>query len=914
MSDKSVSASGVSDENLISLMSHPSQGLTFDRFFSSPDCDPFEMVDWTSREAFIKSPSGEIIFEQTDIEAPSFWSDMAVTVVASKYFRGRLGTAERESSVRDLVSRVADTISRWGADQGYFHSEQDTAVFRDELVTILLSQKAAFNSPVWFNVGIEAVPQCSACFILGVDDTMESILHWYTQEGIIFKGGSGSGVNLSRLRSEREPLKGGGTASGPISFMKAADASAGVIKSGGKTRRAAKMAILDVDHPDILKFVQCKSKEEKKARALIDAGFDGSFEGEAYSTVAFQNSNHTVRLPDSYLESDEKDRDWDTKYVLSGEVADTYRARDIMREIALAAHTCGDPGIQFSTTITKAHTCPESGPIRASNPCSEYLGVDDSACNLASLRLTAFLDSGGKFDVTAFCHAVDIMTTAQDILVDRASYPTPAIARNARNLRALGLGFADLGALLMSLGLPYDSEEATQYAGAISAIMTGQAYCQSSRIASIRRPFREFDKNRNAMMRVIRNHRDAAYSLAPIPGDEELTEQARSIWDSATEQGAKHGFANSQVSAIAPTGTVAFMMDCDTTGIEPELALVKHKALSGGGSLMIVNRRIDHALERLGYQSDQIKAIGAFVEENGTIEGNDTLKPSHLPVFDCAFKPINGDRYILPEGHVKMMAAVQPFISGGISKTVNLQNECSVDDIENVYRMAWKLGLKSITVYRDGCKAAQPLVLSETKKTALPRPVRRRLPIECDSVRHKFEIAGHKGYIHTGFYEDGKVGEIFIRMSKEGSTISGLMDTIATLTSIALQYGVPLEALVNKFSHVRFEPSGFTSNPNVPYAKSLTDYIFRYLGTSFLDSEGQSLAGLAPTEISQDGLNTPYVAPLPAIPSKPTPSKGAGHAFKPQSDAPACFECGSIMTRSGSCYKCLNCGATSGCS
>ncbi len=914
MSEKLVTASGASDENLISLMSHPSQGLTFERYFSSMDCDPFEMVDWTNREASIKSPSGEVIFEQTDIEAPSFWSDMAVTVVASKYFRGRLGAPERENSARDLISRVADTISRWGADQGYFDSEQDTAVFRDELVTILLSQKAAFNSPVWFNVGIEPVPQCSACFILGVEDSMESILHWYAQEGIIFKGGSGSGVNLSRLRSEREPLKGGGTASGPISFMKAADASAGVIKSGGKTRRAAKMAILDVDHPDILKFVQCKAKEEKKARALIEAGFDGSFEGEAYSTVAFQNSNHTVRLPDSFMEADEKDRDWDTRYVLSGEVSDTYRAREIMREIATAAHICGDPGIQFSTSITKGHTCPESGPIRASNPCSEYLGVDDSACNLASLRLTAFLDSGGKFDIPAFCHAVDIMTTAQDILVDRASYPTPAIARNARNLRALGLGFADLGALLMSLGLPYDSDEARQYAGAVTAIMTGQAYYQSSKIASVRRPFKEFDKNRNAMMRVMRNHRDQAYSMTPVLEDEELTQRARAIWDNVIDQGGKHGFANSQVSAVAPTGTVAFMMDCDTTGIEPELALVKHKSLSGGGSLTIVNRRITHALERLGYEPDQISEICAFVEEHGTIEGTDLLKPEHLPVFDCAFKPLNGERYISAEGHVKMMAAVQPFISGGISKTVNIQNDCTIEDIERIYRMAWKLGLKSITVYRDGCKAAQPLVLSETKKAALPRPVRRRLPVECDSVRHKFEIAGHKGYIHTGFYEDGKVGEIFIRMSKEGSTISGLMDTIATLTSIALQYGVPLEALVNKFSHVRFEPSGFTSNPNVPYAKSLTDYIFRYLGTSFLDSEGQSLAGLTPIETSQESLNAPYtVTPQASVP-KQIASKSPGHAFKPQSDAPACFECGSIMTRSGACYKCLNCGATSGCS
>ncbi|MGD9819491.1 MAG: vitamin B12-dependent ribonucleotide reductase [Desulfomonilaceae bacterium] len=914
MSDKLTSASGINDENLIALMSHPSEGLKFDRVFSALDCDPFEMVDWSTREASIKNPSGEVIFEQTDVEAPSNWSDMAITVVASKYFRGKLGSPERESSIRDLISRVGDTIARWGTDQGYFDSDQDTVVFRDELVTILLSQKASFNSPVWFNVGVEPVPQCSACFILGVDDTMESILHWYTQEGIIFKGGSGSGVNLSRLRSEREPLKGGGTASGPISFMKAADASAGVIKSGGKTRRAAKMVILDAEHPDILKFIHCKSEEEKKVKALIEAGFDGSFEGEAYSTVAFQNSNHTVRLSDDFMEADEKDRDWQTRYVLSGDAADTYRAREIMHEIALAAHCCGDPGIQFSTTINKHHTCPETASIRSSNPCSEYLGVDDSACNLASLRLTAFLDSGGKFDVPAFCHAVDIMTTAQDILVDRASYPTPAITRNARNLRALGLGFADLGALLMSLGLPYDSEEARQYAGAITAIMTGEAYCQSAKIASVRRPFKEFDKNRNAMLRVMRNHRDYAYSINKIENDEDLTEQARNIWDRVIEQGLKHGFANSQVTAIAPTGTVAFMMDCDTTGIEPELALIKHKALSGGGSLVIVNRRIKQALERLGYDEDQTIRIVNYVKENGTIEGNQELNPDHLSVFDCAFKPLNGNRFISPEGHVKMMAAVQPFVSGGISKTVNLPNDATVADIEKIYRLAWKLGLKSITVYRDGCKSAQPLVLSETRKSTVARPIRRRLPIECESVRHKFEISGHKGYIHTGFYEDGKVGEIFIRMSKEGSTISGLMDTIATLTSIALQYGVPLEALVNKFSHVRYEPSGFTSNPNVPYAKSLTDYIFRYLGTSFLDSEGQSLAGLAPIELTHSNETGEYAASASAFLDSTGAPKNYGHAFKPQSDAPACFECGSIMTRSGSCYKCMNCGATSGCS
>lgn len=914
MTDKAFSAELSNTENLFSVANVTSQGLVFTRFFSSEDKDPFDLVDWKKRSAVIRNEKGQIIFEQNNVEAPSFWSDMAVTVVASKYFRGRPGAADRETSVKDLIFRVANTIASWGADQGYFASEQDARVFRDELIVILITQRASFNSPVWFNVGIEVAPQCSACFILGVEDTMESILHWYTQEGIIFKGGSGAGVNLSRLRSALEPLRSGGTASGPVSFMKAADASAGVIKSGGKTRRAAKMAILNIDHPDILQFVRAKAFEEKKAQALIEFGFDGSFEGEAYSTVAFQNSNHSVRVTDEFMEADEKDSDWVTRYILTKDEADTYRAKDLMQEIAAAAYACGDPGLQFDTTINSYNTCPETGPISASNPCSEYMGVDDSACNLASIKLTAFLEASGAFDIEAFSHAIDTIVTAQDIIIDRSSYPTPAIARNARNLRALGLGFADLGALVMGLGLPYDSDGARAWASGLSALMTSEAYLQSSRIASVRRPFREFELNRSSMLKVLKRHKKSAYEIDENAAPKEVVEGARLTWDLAIERCKKGGFANSQVTAIAPTGTVSFMMDCDTTGIEPELALVKHKSLSGGGNLTIVNKMIPKALERLGYELLQIQEIIATIQETGSIEHIEEVAPEHLPVFDCAFRSPNGERHISPEGHVRMMAAVQPFISGGISKTVNLPTDCTVEDIEEIFRLSWKLGLKSITVYRDGCKTAQPLHSGSSLPTpVLSRPVRRRLSVDCKSIRHKFEIAGHKGYIHAGFYDDGKVGEIFIRVSKEGSTISGLMDTIATLTSISLQYGVPLEDLVNKFSHVRFEPSGFTSNPKVPIAKSLTDYIFRYLGTSFLDEQAQEAAGLTST------IEHTFLGP-PELEQEYDWGRSSGKVSRPrshynaQSDAPACSDCGAIMVRNGSCYKCLNCGSTTGCS
>ncbi|MBI4964601.1 MAG: vitamin B12-dependent ribonucleotide reductase [Desulfomonile tiedjei] len=899
--------------DLPSTVEVTAQGLKFHRLFSVAGRDPMEMVEWERRSAIIRNDKGEVIFEQTGVEAPAFWSDMAVNVVVSRYFRGRAGNPERETSIRGLILRVADTIVNWGREQGYFASDDDSNIFRDELIYLLVFQKASFNSPVWFNVGIEASPQCSACFILSLDDTMDSILRWYTQEGIIFKGGSGSGVNVSRLRSAREQLSGGGTASGPISFMKAADASAGVIKSGGKTRRAAKMVILNADHPDILDFIRSKATEEKKAQALIRAGYDGSLEGEAYATVAFQNANHSVRVTDEFMKAEKDDGEWKTRFILSGETAGTYRARDLLREIAQAAHTCGDPGIQFDTTINRWHTCPETAPIRASNPCSEYMHVDDSACNLASLKLTAFLDPSDLFRVDAFRHAVDIMITAQDILVDKASYPTPAIATNSHNMRALGLGYADLGALVMSLGLAYDSDEARAWAATVTALMSGEAYLQSARIAATRGSFSEFKKNRTAMLGVIKAHREKALQIRPLDVPEQMVAEIVGIWDKALEMGKEHGFANCQVTVLAPTGTVAFMLDCDTTGVEPELALIKYKTLSGGGHLKIVNRTVARALERLGYPPVVVQDILAKIEETGTIEGIREVLHEHLPVFDCAFRPISGKRCISPEGHIRMMAAIQPFISGAISKTVNLPNDVTVEQIEEVFRLAWRLGLKAIAVYRDGCKAIQPLGLGAKEAVKAAQPVRRRLPVDCTTVRHKFEVAGQKGYIHTGFYDDGSVGEIFIRMAKEGSTISGLMDTIATLTSISLQYGVPLEALVNKFIHVRFEPSGFTSNPDIPMAKSLTDYIFRYLGIRFLNKEQQEAAGLLPS-------GTPNHQLLEGSGSAPTPAEPlrrvgtSGHAFNPQSDAPACPDCGAIMVRNGSCYNCLNCGATSGCS
>lgn len=892
------------------------RGLAFQRLFSQPDQHPFDAVAWERRSAVIQDEKGRVVFEQHDVEIPAAWSQLATNVVVSKYFRGAIGSPERETSVRQMIGRVVRTIRGWGEAQGYFASPADAEVFEHELTHLLVEQKASFNSPVWFNVGIEAHPQCSACFILSVEDTMESILGWYRNEGIIFKGGSGAGVNLSRIRSSKEPLAGGGTASGPVSFMRAADASAGVIKSGGKTRRAAKMVIINADHPDVMEFVRCKEEEEKKAWALMDAGYDGSLDGPAYGSVFFQNANNSVRATDDFMQAAVDGRPWQTRFTLDGEVCETMPARELLRAIAEATHVCGDPGMQFDTTINSWNTCSNTGRINASNPCSEYMHLDNSACNLASLNLLKFLGEGGEFDVEAFRHAVDVLITAQDIVVDNSSYPTEAIGANARAFRELGLGYANLGAVLMSLGLPYDSEGGRQYAGAITAVMCGQAYLQSARIAAQLGPFAGYAVNREPMLGVIAKHRSCTLKLDSAFVPLELLTAARTVWDEAYAAGREHGIRNSQATVLAPTGTIAFMMDCDTTGVEPDIALVKYKKLVGGGMLKIVNTTVPRALRRLGYESREIQAIVEHIDEQDTIEGAPGLKDEDLPVFDCAFKPARGQRSIHYLGHLRMMGAVQPFISGAISKTINMPHEATVDEIMEAYLAAWKLGVKAVAIYRDGCKRTQPLNTAKVEKAvevapvAEARPVRKRLPQDCRSVRHKFDIAGHEGYIHVGLFEDGGPGELFIKIAKEGSTISGLMDTIGILTSMALQYGVPLDVLVSKFSHVRFEPSGFTKNPEIPLAKSLIDYIFRFLGAKFLSPDQRVAVGLGLPDRGEGAAERG--AAMPAVTAD-------GHVvdelgFSPQSDAPSCADCGSIMIRNGSCYKCLNCGATSGCS
>src|ERR671918_158948 len=831
------------------------KGLKIARYFTRAGVNPYDEVEWELRTASITNEKGKVVFEQSNVEIPKSWSLMATQVVVSKYFRGPLGSPQREHSVRQMIGRVVNTITAWGLKDGYFAAEEDARAFADELTHILLHQKACFNSPVWFNCGIEERPQCSACFILSVDDTMESILSWYRKEGIIFKGGSGSGVNLSKIRSAKEQLAGGGTASGPVSFMKAADASAGVIKSGGKTRRAAKMVVLDVDHPDIEEFIKCKVEEEKKAWALIEAGYDSSLDGPAYGSVFFQNANNSVRVTDAFMHAVEEDRDWKTKYVTSGQPCDTYKARDLLRMIGESTYFCGDPGMQYDTTINDWHTCSNTARINASNPCSEYMHLDNSACNLASLNLLKFLRDDGVFDTESFRRAVDIIILAQDILVDNSSYPTPEIAANAHAFRELGLGYANLGALLMSLGLPYDSDAGRQYAAAITALMTGEAYLQSARLAEQLGPFSGYAANREPMLNVIDKHRSQAYKISSSHVPLDLLTAARDVWDQACAEAEKHGVKNSQISVLAPTGTIAFMMDCDTTGVEPDIALIKYKKLVGGGLLKIVNHTVPRALKRLGYDVKQIQEIVEYIDEHETIEGAPHVKDEDLAVFDCAFKPANGSRSIHYMGHVKMMGAVQPFISGAISKTINMPSDVTIEDIEAAYIEAWKLGLKAVAIYRDNCKVAQPLSTArdkEEKKAATdlkePRPWRRKLPDERKSITHKFDIAGHEGYIIAGMYEDGQPGEIFITMSKEGSTISGLMDSFATAISIALQYGVPLRGLVDKFSHMRFEPSGFTKNPDIPMAKSIMDYIFRWLATKFLDGDAQQEVGIVKHE------------------------------------------------------------------
>ena len=891
-------------------------GIRVRRYFTKAGTNPYDEIEWEIRSATIQNESGKVVFEQNNVEVPKAWSQMATNVVTSKYFRGPLGTPQRERTVRQLISRVVDTVTGWGRADGYFAGEEDARAFSDELTHILVHQKACFNSPVWFNCGIEERPQCSACFILSVDDTMESILDWYRKEGVIFKGGSGSGVNLSRIRSAKEQLGGGGTASGPVSFMRAADASAGVIKSGGKTRRAAKMVILDADHPDVVEFINCKVEEEKKAWTLIEAGYDASLDGPAYGSVFFQNANNSVRATDEFMQRVLDDGEWSTRFVTTGEVSETFRARDILRMIAEATHLCGDPGMQFDTTINNWHTCSNTGRISGSNPCSEYMHLDNSACNLASLNLLKFLRDDGVFDTESFRHTVDIMITAQDILVDNSSYPTEEITQNARDFRELGLGYANLGALLMSLGLPYDSDAGRSYAAAVTALLTGEGYLQSAHIASRIGSFGGYDVNRKPMLKVLDMHRSHAHKIASAHVPLDLLTAVRDVWDTVCEAGDEHGVRNSQISVLAPTGTIAFMMDCDTTGVEPDIALVKYKRLVGGGMLTIVNNTVPRSLKRLGYDAKQVQEIVEYIDEQGTIEGAPHLREDDLPVFDCAFKPANGSRSIHYMGHIRMMGATQPFISGAISKTINMPMDATVDEVAQAYVEAWKLGVKAVAIYRDGSKRTQPL--STSGKSDAPdeardsRPLRHKLPDERRSITHKFDIAGHEGYITAGMYEDGQPGEIFITMSKEGSTISGLMDSFATAISMAMQYGVPLRVLVDKFSHMRFEPSGFTRNPDIPMAKSIMDYIFRWLATKFLDGKAQ-------TEVGVVNRDADELAEVPAPAPKPRSMESAGDGYSMaegfyQQDAPSCSDCGAIMVRSGACYKCMNCGSVSGCS
>jgi ribonucleoside-diphosphate reductase alpha chain len=916
-------------------------GIAIERFFTKAGVDVYDTCEWEMRSAAITSESGGIVFEQKDVEMPKFWSQMATNVVVSKYFRGHIGSPDRETSVRQLIGRVVRTLTGWGREGGYFASEADGDAFRDELTHILLYQMAAFNSPVWFNVGIEPHPQCSACFINSVNDTMDSILGLAKTEGMLFKYGSGTGSNLSSIRSSKELLAGGGTASGPVSFMKGYDSFAGVIKSGGKTRRAAKMVILNADHPDIVEFIESKEKEEKKAWALIDAGYNGAFNavGGAYDSVQFQNANHSVRVTDDFMHAYEKDLDWQTWSVTEPKtVMGTFKARELMRKMADSAHLCGDPGMQFDTTINDWHPCPNTARINASNPCSEYMFLDDSACNLASLNLMRFYNENSGFDVEAYRAALRIVITAQEITVDYASYPTKAIEKNSHAFRPLGIGYANLGALLMARGIAYDSEDGRDYAAAITSILSGESYAQSARIASKVGPFEGYAVNREPFLRVIDKHRRAAYRIntRPLPAD--LADAAAKVWDEAYALGQEHGYRNAQISVLAPTGTIAFMMDCDTTGIEPDIALVKYKKLVGGGMLKIVNQTVPTALKRLGYDAKQINEIIQYIDENDTIEGAPHILDQHLTVFDCAFKAQNGTRSIHYMGHLKMMGAVQPFISGAISKTINMPSAASVDEIELAYHEAWKLGLKAVAVYRDGCKRSQPLSTGKDKEKltdlgVTPTAVRRKLPDERESITHKFSISGHEGYITVGKYEDGTPGEIFITMAKEGSTISGLMDSFATMTSLALQHGVPLNFLVDKFTHTRFEPSGFTKNPEIPMTKSIMDYIFKWLATKFLDRESQAHAGVILREDAAPVVTKPVpnVAPLtkedasfvtslatPSVIAAPKDADGPNTrntaTFRYQQDAPSCSDCGSIMVRNGACYKCLNCGSTSGCS
>ncbi|HVD41151.1 MAG TPA: vitamin B12-dependent ribonucleotide reductase [Solirubrobacterales bacterium] len=925
------------------------EGLSIERRFSTPGVHPFDEVEWEIRDAVIGNPESPA-FEQRGVEFPTTWSQNATNIVAQKYFRGQMGSPERESSVKQMIGRVAGTISNWGRTGGYFASEEDADAFEMELTAILLNQKAAFNSPVWFNVGFEETPQCSACFILSVEDTMESILDWNTKEGKIFRGGSGSGINLSNIRGSMEQLQKGGTASGPVSFMRGADAWAGTIKSGGKTRRAAKMVVLDVDHPDIEHFIWCKADEEKKAAALRDAGFDMSIDGEGFTSIQYQNANNSVRVTDEFMEAVEAGEDWHLTARTTGEPVKTVDARDLMNQIADAAWRCADPGVQYDTIINRWHTCPESGRINASNPCSEYMHVDDSACNLASLNLMKFRREDGSFDTAEFEHAVDVVFLAQEIVVGFSSYPTEEITENANRFRQLGLGYANLGALLMSDGLPYDSDEGRNVAAAITALMTGRAYRQSALIAAgATGPYEEYERNREPHNGVMRMHRDASYDVdgTGIKGD--LLEAAQRAWDEAVELGEEHGYRNAQATVLAPTGTISFLMDCDTTGIEPDFSLVKFKELVGGGQMTITNRSVPLALRTLGYSDAEIDQIEAHIKENNTIVDAPGLKDEHLPIFDVAV----GERAISHTGHIDMMAATQPFISGAISKTVNLPQTATVEDIADAYTRGWKGGLKALAIYRDGSKTAQALRTdAQDEKEAeaevtMAEPVRKKMPLERESITNKFNIAGHEGYITAGKYDDGTLGEIFLTdIGKEGSTLRGLLNAFATAISLGLQYGVPLETFVQKFSYMRFEPEGMTRNPEIPFAKSMPDYIMRWLASRFIDdTETLEELGIMTQEVRNKkeaetsqmaiGLAGDTAGPAngnghsnggngngeAAKSSPPVPAASALTEEPPVRPAkmqglelgPACEQCGGMMQRTGSCYTCSSCGNNTGC-
>src|SRR5256886_2392893 len=922
----------------------PRRGLRLERYFTHEGVHPYDEIEWELRDAVIPGEGGNV-FEQRGVEVPKFWSATATNVVASKYFRGKLTSPEREWSVKQMVDRVVDRITTWGIEGAYFATEADAEIFSHELKYLMVNQHASFNSPVWFNIGVEgAVQQAAACYILTVADDMHSILDWFKNEGVIFKGGSGSGINVSRIRSSKEQLSGGGWASGPVSFMRGADSVAGSIKSGGTTRRAAKMVVLDSDHPDIHDFIWCKVKEEKKAWALGEMGYDMSLNGEAWHSIQFQNANNSVRVSDEFMRKAAAGEPWELTARVDGAVLETLNARELLREIAEATWQCGDPGMQFDTACNDWHTRANTDRNYATNPCSEFVSLDNTACNLASLNLMRFVDPAGDFETARFASAVRTLITAQEILVGYADYPTDTISVNARANRELGLGYANLGALLMYRGVPYDSDAGRAYAASVTALKTGEAYAHSARIAEVLGAYKEHEHNRDPHDRVVRMHRDFAYRIRDELVPASLLSAARQSWDDAVRIGATAGYRNAQVSLLAPTGTISFMMDCDTTGVEPDIALVKYKKLVGGGMLKLVNQTVPSALSKLGYTESQVSAITAHIEATGTIEGAPDLADRHLAIFDCAFTPENGTRSIAPMGHIKMMGSVQPFVSGAISKTVNLSETATVDDVMNAYVEAWKHGVKAIAIYRDGSKKVQPLstgkensnskkeaIAAVTETVVVARP-RRRLNDTRASLTHKFTIEGHEGYITVGLFDDNTPGEIFVTMAKEGSTLSGMMDAFATSVSLLFQYGVPLSHLVEKFGHMRFEPAGWTGNPEIGFAKSIVDYVFRWLGNRFLSEPERAALGLVRTTEVADAtpqlelLNRVVQLATPEVPEANGIKNGNGHATAPVSDAPTyrrlnstpdappCPRCGWLTVRSGTCHKCENCGETTGCS